>query len=136
MVLCHVLAQRSISMEEVLCLRVTNAACPGCQPLKVGMQGLISARKQVTAHKELWTPLWLVPQLVKDAGPVGPVRGVGVYPGGDDNLHRACNVVSLLSDASTDRLEAAKLSADLRELNSIGRIPHQTCCGSEIEADV
>ncbi len=86
MVLCHVLAQRSISMEEVLCLRVTNAACPSCQPLKVGMQGLISARKQVTAHKELWTPLWLVPQLVEDADPVGTVRGLRVYPGGDDNL--------------------------------------------------
>ncbi len=136
MVLCHVLAQRSISMEEVLCLGVTYAARPGCKPLKVGMQWLISARKQVTAHKELWTPLWLVPQLVEDAGPVGPVRGLRVYPGGDDNLRRACNVVSLLSDASAGRLKAAKLSADLRELNSIGRMPHQICCGTETEADV
>ncbi len=122
MMLCHMLAQRSIYMEEVLCLRVTYAACPGCQPLKVGMQGLIPAGKQVTAHKERGTPLWFVPQLVEDAGPVGPVRGLRVYPGGDDNLHRACNVVSLLSDMSAGRLETAKLSADLRELNSIGKM--------------
>ncbi len=122
MMLCHVLAQRSISMEEVLCLRVTYAACPGCKPLKVGMQGLISARKQVTAHKEFWTPLWLVPQLVEDAGPVGPVRGLRVYPGGNDNLHRAFSMVSLLSDISAARFEDSKLPADLHELSSIGKM--------------
>jgi len=63
-----------------------------------------------------------VPQLVEDAGPVGPVRGLRVYPGGDDNLHRACNVVSLLSDMSAGRLGASKLSADLHKLISIGKM--------------
>ena len=65
---------------------VTYAASLGCHLLKVVRQELVCATRPVMAEKDVWTPLRSVPQVMNDAGPVGPGRGLWFYPGGDDNL--------------------------------------------------
>ena len=84
---------------------VTHAASPGCHVLKVDMQGLVCAGKQVMAEKGIWTPCGPVPHCARtDAKPMGPGRGLWFYPRGNDNLQEKLPEVSMKQGASDSNI--------------------------------
>lgn len=74
---------------------VTDAASPGSQPLEVVMQLPIPAGVLVRTDVDVCTPLRLVPQLMKNVCPVGPVRRLWLYPWGHNDLQQ-CELCSRL----------------------------------------
>ena len=84
----HMCEQASIRWERIISARVTDAASPGSQPLEVIMQLPIPAGVFVRTDVDVCTPLRLVPQLMKNTCPVGPVRRLWLYPWGHNDLRQ------------------------------------------------